>query len=220
MLRERVIPYRGKDIVVKFSVDRCTHVSECIMGQPDVFDVRKTPWVNPDAVPADEVAEVILRCPTGSLHYKRLDGGPEEAIPEKNVIRIEENGPYMVSGNVEVKSADGNVLFRDTRIAFCRCGASKHMPFCDNRHNMSDYEDDGLIDSSKLLEDLRDHKNEKLEATLSPNGPILLSGPVEIFGSDGRIGFRGTRCALCRCGATQNGPFCDGSHAKAGFRTE
>ena len=220
MRRERVIQYRGKDIIVKFSIDRCTHVSECLMGLPDVFDVRKRPWINLDAATADEIAAVILRCPTGALHFKRQDGGWEEAIPEKNIITIEENGPLYAEGDIEVKSGDGTVVHRDTRIAFCRCGASKHQPFCDNLHDLVDFEDAGKMGPAKSDSDLSDLKNRKLEVTLSPNGPLLLDGPVEILGFDGRIGFRGTHCALCRCGATRKSPFCDGTHVQTGFQSE
>jgi CDGSH-type Zn-finger protein/uncharacterized Fe-S cluster protein YjdI len=219
-VRERVIQYKGKNIVVKFSIDRCTHVAECIMGLPDVFDVRRRPWIDADAASADEIAEVILRCPTGALHFQRLDGGWEEPIPGKNVITVVENGPLYARGNIEVKSADGSVLLRDTRIAFCRCGASKHKPLCDNQHDLVDFKNRGKMDALKLQEDISEQKNRKLVVILSANGPLLLSGPVEIVGSNRKVGFQGIRCALCRCGETQKIPYCDGSHAKVGYISE
>jgi CDGSH-type Zn-finger protein/uncharacterized Fe-S cluster protein YjdI len=44
------------------------------------------------------------------------------------------------------------------------------------------------------------------------NGPLALHAPLEIDGV--QSGFRAT---LCRCGASQNKPYCDGSHTAAGF---
>jgi len=44
------------------------------------------------------------------------------------------------------------------------------------------------------------------------NGPLALHAPLEIDGVES--GFRAT---LCRCGASQNKPYCDGSHTAAGF---
>jgi uncharacterized Fe-S cluster protein YjdI len=48
-----------------------------------------------------------------------------------------------------------------------------------------------------------------------PNGPGLVKGAItlQINGTEETK----TQCALCRCGASQNKPFCDGSHVKVGF---
>lgn len=50
-----------------------------------------------------------------------------------------------------------------------------------------------------------------------PNGPLLLEGPVAIYGVDGALGYRGEKCRLCRCGASIDKPFCDSSHRRIGF---
>lgn len=50
-----------------------------------------------------------------------------------------------------------------------------------------------------------------------PDGPLHVSGDVEVREGDQALA-RGTRFALCRCGATGNAPFCDGSHAAVGFQ--
>jgi CDGSH-type Zn-finger protein len=52
------------------------------------------------------------------------------------------------------------------------------------------------------------------------NGPLLLIGQFEIVASSGRGAWRGARAALCRCGRSQNKPFCDGGHAKADFTAD
>lgn len=48
--------------------------------------------------------------------------------------------------------------------------------------------------------------------TVRENGPLALHAEIELAGE--RVG---TRATLCRCGASNNKPFCDGSHVAAGF---
>ena len=51
-----------------------------------------------------------------------------------------------------------------------------------------------------------------------PNGPIRVSGNVDITHSDGRIEKREGLTALCRCGQSSNKPFCDGTHKRVGWQ--
>lgn len=51
------------------------------------------------------------------------------------------------------------------------------------------------------------------------NGPLLVTGPAKVcdhlgnsFDLTGKESF-----ALCRCGASQKRPFCDGTHRTTGF---
>jgi CDGSH-type Zn-finger protein len=48
--------------------------------------------------------------------------------------------------------------------------------------------------------------------TVQENGPLELRAPTSVAGSDA-----GPSLALCRCGASRNKPYCDGSHVAAGF---
>ena len=50
-------------------------------------------------------------------------------------ITVRKNGPYLVSGPVEVRDADGNVYPAKETVALCRCGASTKKPFCDGTHS-------------------------------------------------------------------------------------
>lgn len=126
--------YRTDQIAVSWEAEYCIHSANCIRGVPAVFNPRDRPWVHVDAAPADEIARVIMTCPTGALHFERLDGGPAEPVPETTIITSVPNGPLYVRGNVEVRSATGQLIRRDTRLALCRCGHSQHQPFCDNSH--------------------------------------------------------------------------------------
>ena len=49
------------------------------------------------------------------------------------------------------------------------------------------------------------------------NGPLYVSGEVSVVDDDGAVFREDWRVALCRCGASDDKPFCDGSHTAAGF---
>jgi CDGSH-type Zn-finger protein len=58
--------------------------------------------------------------------------------------------------------------------------------------------------------------------TILKNGPIRIEGDFEIADYEGALfGLAGrTVISLCRCGMSQNKPFCDGSHARNGFQSD
>ena len=58
-------------------------------------------------------------------------------IPAMAHVKIEtiRNGPYIVTGEVELIDADGNKFPAEKRMALCRCGASTEKPFCDGTHS-------------------------------------------------------------------------------------
>lgn len=98
-----------------------------------MFQLHRRPWVLPDAGDAEVVAEVVERCPSGALLYRRLDGAPQEHLAALTTVTPIRNGPLLVKGNVEVCRADGTVE-QLPRATLCRCGFSEHKPFCDNKH--------------------------------------------------------------------------------------
>jgi CDGSH-type Zn-finger protein len=44
------------------------------------------------------------------------------------------NGPYLVTGPVNVTDVDGRVIAHPDQMALCRCGGSSNKPFCDGTH--------------------------------------------------------------------------------------
>lgn len=126
--------YRAEGIVVYFDPRLCIHAGQCVRGLPAVFDRHRQPWITPAGAPPDQIAAVVARCPTGALHFERTDGGPAEPDPERNVIMVVHDGPLYARGVIVVTDGEGKDVRRDTRVALCRCGASKHKPFCDNSH--------------------------------------------------------------------------------------
>jgi uncharacterized Fe-S cluster protein YjdI len=58
---------------------------------------------------------------------------------------------------------------------------------------------------------------EEVVIKVSSDGPLLLRGRLRIENAVGGTIATADTAALCRCGATANPPFCDGSHARIGF---
>ncbi|MEA5002238.1 MAG: CDGSH iron-sulfur domain-containing protein [Christensenella sp.] len=208
-------------------------------------------------------------------------------------IRILKDGPYEVSGGVPLKKMviganeqgdsthwiEGEYIKTGQTYRLCRCGQSKHMPFCDGSHahgfdgtQTADcgpyeeaairYQGDGmeLLDQEELCAVARfcdvagsiwnlinDKDNleiavqqacdcpsgrltiitddgTRVEPELEPEialicdepegkmGPIWVRGGIEIELEDGTIYEKRNRVTLCRCGQSQNKPFCDAMH--------
>lgn len=58
------------------------------------------------------------------------------------------------------------------------------------------------------------------EVQITPNGPILVHGKITVKHTDGREELKDKVNAFCRCGASSNKPFCDGTHTKNDFKDE
>lgn len=59
-----------------------------------------------------------------------------------------------------------------------------------------------------------------VKLSLMDDGPILIEGNFKLQTADGKdVLVEGNKAALCRCGASSNKPFCDGTHRKVGFKS-
>ncbi len=55
---------------------------------------------------------------------------------------------------------------------------------------------------------------------VSSNGPLLVYGNITIKNKNGEEVKKNKVTALCRCGASGNKPYCDGTHVKIAFKDE
>ncbi len=53
-----------------------------------------------------------------------------------------------------------------------------------------------------------------------PNGPYRVTGPTKVTDPQGNAidVADGRAISLCRCGGSENKPYCDGTHGKIGFQ--
>ncbi len=217
-LAEKVHLYRGNAIDVTWNKTRCIHVGTCIRGLPRVFDPGSRPWVICDNSTADKVAAVVEQCPSGALQYTRKDGGSAEVPDTENALLVSKDGPLFLRGQLELLGPDGRVT-QETRLTLCRCGASSHRPYCDNSHMRSRFEASGKSISTANLESDDADASGPLRIEPEPNGPLHVTGNLRILDAAGVAAGCATKATFCRCGHSASKPFCDGSHAKAGFST-
>lgn len=72
---------------------------------------------------------------------------------------------------------------------------------------------------SYYMNDGSDQEEAQLETIVEqmPNGPLLVYGTLLLKNKEGETRIENKTTAFCRCGQSQNKPFCDGSHRKVDF---
>jgi CDGSH-type Zn-finger protein/uncharacterized Fe-S cluster protein YjdI len=203
----------GRSMTLTFEARRCIHARFCVTGAPTVFLANvQGPWLHPDTLDAERLAAVAQECPSGAIHYRRKDGRPDETAPPVNLAAIREAGPYALRGELLLDGT--NIGYRAT---LCRCGASKNKPYCDGTHHEIGFSATGEPASGQT--DMLPVRDGVLRVDPQPDGPLQIRGNLEITSGTGRVVARVTTAALCRCGGSATKPFCDGTHARIGFRS-
>jgi CDGSH-type Zn-finger protein/uncharacterized Fe-S cluster protein YjdI len=204
----------GRDLTLIYEDKKCIHSRFCVTWGPKVFIANiKGPWINPDAMPTDALTEIAHLCVSGAIRYKRKDGKPDEAPPPVNLISVREGGPYAFHADIRLDGAPP----ASYRYTLCRCGASKNKPFCDGSHHEVNFAASGEPPTTKA--DMLPVRDGPLAIDPLTDGPLQVRGNVEIISGTGRVVARVESARLCRCGASNTKPFCDGSHERVGFRS-
>jgi len=204
----------GRDLTLIYEGKKCIHSRFCVTWGPKVFIANvKGPWINPDAMPTDALTEIAHVCVSGAIRYKRKDGQPDEAPPPVNLISVREGGPYAIRADIRLDGAPATSY----RYTLCRCGASKSKPFCDGSHHEINFAASGEPPTGKA--DMLPVRDGPLAIDPQVDGPLQVRGNMEIISGTGRVVARLESARLCRCGGSATKPYCDGTHARIGFRS-
>ncbi|HSU39517.1 MAG TPA: CDGSH iron-sulfur domain-containing protein, partial [Polyangiaceae bacterium] len=130
-----------------------------------------------------------------------------------NLVSVREGGPYAVRADMLL---DGERA-AGYRATLCRCGGSKNKPFCDGTHKTIPFTATGEPPTG--VADMLPVRDGELAIDPLTDGPLQVRGNLEITSGTGRVVARVTSAKLCRCGGSANKPFCDGTHARIGFRS-
>jgi len=134
--------YAGKRITIFDNRGICSHAGFCTDELKAVFRMHEEPWIDPDGAGVEEIVAAIAKCPSGALSYA-IEGVEAEPPRRAPTVTVTDNGPYAVTGGVELMGipfADGASTEHYT---LCRCGASKNKPFCDGSHWDANFRDPG-----------------------------------------------------------------------------
>ena len=213
---------RGKDATIHFDAQKCIHSRHCVLSHPDVFVPNvKGEWIHPDAQPVAELIRVGQNCPSGAIRVVRNaesdiagDALSSDNFPIVNTIRVRENGPLAIEAELQLK---GQAL-TTPRATLCRCGQSNNKPYCDGSHVAAGFIATGEP-ASATFEALAT-RNGPVNVQPTPNGPLRLVGNLEVVTGTGRTCNKVGETYLCRCGHSNNKPYCDGSHKAAGFQAD
>ena len=123
---------------------------------------------------------------------------------EPKKIKVTKNGPYLISGNIPL---DKEIIKSDKDgypVKVCNCPSGSLVII--DRKTEKPIEPD-LKPFISILED----------PDKEVGGPIQVKGGIPVESSEGFKYETRNRVTLCRCGKSDNKPFCDGNHITVGF---
>ncbi len=127
--------YSNGEVTITWEPEKCIHAANCVNGLPGVFQPDQKPWINPKGANTEAIVTQIKKCPSSALgYYFDKQTGLKESSQSPQLVEVIQNGPLMISGNIQVKLPNGKFEDHFKLTAFCRCGSSSNKPFCDGTH--------------------------------------------------------------------------------------
>jgi CDGSH-type Zn-finger protein/truncated hemoglobin YjbI len=131
----------GLQVTVLDNRGICQHSGFCTDRLPVVFRQGQEPFVAASGGRMDEIIRAVRDCPSGALSFE-IDGREaREQVDGRREpgIEVSKDGPYRVTGGIELQDADGRDEHRNEgasreHYALCRCGQSMNKPFCSGMH--------------------------------------------------------------------------------------
>jgi uncharacterized Fe-S cluster protein YjdI len=61
--------YSNGEVVITWQPAKCIHSGKCVMGLPQVFKPKSTPWIEIENASSEELVNQVKKCPSGALGY-------------------------------------------------------------------------------------------------------------------------------------------------------
>jgi CDGSH-type Zn-finger protein/truncated hemoglobin YjbI len=135
--------YEGQQVTIFDNRGLCQHSGLCTDSLASVFRASQEPFVAPNGGRMDEIVMAVRNCPSGALSLG-IDGTEARSLTDWNdtrepAVEISKDGPYRVTGGIELIDAAGKPMPRNAgasleHCALCRCGHSQNKPYCSGMH--------------------------------------------------------------------------------------
>ena len=182
--------YSNGTITVVWQPAECIHAGECFTTLRKVFDPVKRPWVRMDGAPTEAIIDTIERCPSKALTFFWND--PAQAIPGRE---------------------QSTKLFNPKDLPRLFPAAGNDAPTPASGQSGAPSPTASPSGESQATE------TKATRITYRPGCPLVVEGDFTLLDETGApLHPRMKMVSLCRCGLSDNQPFCDGAHFKAGFR--
>jgi len=139
--KDRRTDYVGGNITIHDNRGICAHAGECTDRLSSVWRMGEKPWIDPDGAGVEAIIQTVSACPSGALSYS-VDDVEHRDRDAPPAIRLSKNGPYVVTGGIELEEVEFGEGASKEHYTLCRCGASKNKPFCDGSHYYVGFEHD------------------------------------------------------------------------------
>ena len=133
--------YPGKAITIHDNRGICSHAGYCTDNLRSVFRQGEEPWIDPEGATVREIIDTIRQCPSGALSYT-VDDIEYRDQDRPPMVTVTKDGPYAVTGGIELVGQATGEGASSEHYALCRCGGSKNKPFCDGTHWHIGFRDD------------------------------------------------------------------------------
>lgn len=124
--------YAGEGLTIHDDRSVCAHAGFCTDNLAAVFKLGEEPWIEATAADVDAIVAQVAQCPSGALTVTIGDDPAPDDLPQG--VNPVPNGPYRITGGVQVLASDGTPYEIRNRQTLCRCGGSANKPFCNGTH--------------------------------------------------------------------------------------
>lgn len=124
--------YTNGEVTVVWKPGMCIHSGICLKGLPQVFNLKKRPWVNMEGADSEAIVNLVRECPSKALSIKGVRFKEEDQSATTHVTVIP-HGPLIIKGGATVINRKEETVHHET-VSFCRCGRSEQFPYCDGTH--------------------------------------------------------------------------------------